>query len=155
MLLDSNVWVDLFASDRPGRDVAMELVDWAAEQGATLLYAASSAKDVYYILGEREKRKLRAEGIEVTSAIANAINEYSWGCLSAMEEIATVVPVDQSDIWLASKYKSVHADFEDDLVLAAAERSKADFLVTCDETLLRRSPVAALSPRDLLALVKA
>ncbi|WP_139651854.1 hypothetical protein [Raoultibacter phocaeensis] len=108
-----------------------------------------------YILGEREKRKLRAEGIEVTSVIANAINEYSWGCLSAMEEIATVVPIDQSDFWLASKYKPIHADFEDDLVLAAVERSKADFLVTADEVLLRRSPVAALSPSDLLALIKA
>lgn len=155
ILLDSNVWVDLFAGDRPRRKVAMELVDWAVEHDAALLYAASSAKDVYCILGEREKRRMRAEGVEVTASIASAINEYSWGCLSAMDEIATVVPVDQSDFWLASKYRSIHADFEDDLVLAAAERSGADYLVTGDEVLLRRSPVAALAPCDLLALVKA
>ena len=155
LLLDSNVWIDLFASNRQRCDTARELVDWAAEQGATLLYAASSAKDVYYILEEREKRLLRAEGVEITSAVAGAINEYAWGCLGAMGEIATVVPVDQSDFWIAMKYKSIHADFEDDLVLAAAERSKADYLVTSDEALLRRSPVAALPPRDVLALVKA
>lgn len=133
----------------------MELVDWAIEQEAVLLYAASSAKDVYYILEEREKRKLRASGAEVTAAAAAAINEYAWGCLHAMEELAAVVPVDQSDLWIAAKYRPLHGDFEDDLVLAAATRAEADILVTNDEALLCRSPVAALSSADVLSLVKA
>ena len=120
-----------------------------------LLYAASSVKDVYYLLEEREKRRVRASGAEVTAAIAAAVNEYAWGCVLSMGEMATVVPVDQSDLWIATKFRTVHGDFEDDLVLAAMERSQADFLVTSDETLLRKSPVAALSPHDLLALMTA
>ena len=39
-------------------------------------------------------------------------------------------------------------------VVAAARRAKADYLVTNDERLLRHSPVAALSPRDMLALLR-
>lgn len=155
LLLDSNVWVDLFASDRPGRADATALVTHAMSRQIALLYAASSVKDVYYLLEEREKRRVRASGVEVTATIAAAVNEYAWGCVLSMGEMATVVPVDQSDLWIATKFRTVHEDLEDDLVLAAMERSQADFLVTSDETLLRKSPVAALSPHDLLALMTA
>ena len=68
-------------------------------------------------------------------------------------EFATAVGADSSDVWLARKYQRIHADFEDCMVLAAAQRSKADFLVTSDEVLLRHAPVAALSVEDFLALV--
>ncbi|WP_080801623.1 type II toxin-antitoxin system VapC family toxin [Arabiibacter massiliensis] len=153
LLLDSNVWLDLFASDRPGRDDAVELVTLATSQQTTLLFAASSIKDVYYLLNEREKRKIRAKNVEVTAGVAAAINEYAWGCVRAMEELATVVPIDQADLWIAAKYRAVHNDFEDNLVLAAMERSKADYLVTSDEVLLSKSPVAALAPHDAVALM--
>ena len=49
----------------------------------------------------------------------------------------------------------LHADFEDDLVIAAALRAKADYLVTNDEGLLRHCPVAALDARDMVALLEA
>ena len=140
---------------RPGRADATALVTHAMSRQIALLYAASSVKDVYYLLEEREKRRVRASGAEVTATIAAAVNEYAWGCVLSMGEMATVVPVDQSDLWIATKFRTVHEDLEDDLVLAAMERSQADFLVTSDETLLRKSPVAALSPHDLLALMTA
>ncbi len=153
LLLDSNIWVDMFVEGRPGQRDALRLVSWAVRQEVALLYAASSIKDAYYLIGSREKQRVRAEGGEVTHAAAAAIDEYAWGCVHLMEELATVVPLDQSDIWIATKYRAIHADFEDDLVLAAAERAKADFLVTNDEALIRHAPVAALMPKDLLALV--
>ncbi|MEG0476165.1 MAG: PIN domain-containing protein [Raoultibacter sp.] len=154
LLLDTNVWLDLFASDRSGREDAVNLVTWAVQQEVTLLYAASSIKDFYYILEEREKRKLRAAKIEVDAGTAADINEYAWGCIRALEEIATVVALDQSDVWLASKFRALHSDFEDNLILAALERSSADYLITADEVLLKRSPAPALSPGDLLTLVQ-
>lgn len=58
-----------------------------------------------------------------------------------------------TNVWLARKYQRIHEDFEDCLVLAAAQRAKADFLVTSDDALLRHAPVAALSVDDFLALV--
>lgn len=155
LLLDSNIWVDMFVEGRPGRRDALRLVNWAAKQEAALLYAASSIKDAYCLIGSREKQKVRDEGREVTRAAADAIDEYAWGCVRLMEELATVVPLDQSDIWIATKYRAIHPDFEDDLVLAAAERAKPDFLVTNDEALIRHAPVAALTAREVLALVSA
>ena len=107
LLLDSNVWIDLFASGRPGRESAQALISWAVDREVDLLYAATSIKDVYYLLEEREKRRLRAGGGEVRPASAAAINEYAWGCIHAMEELATVVPVDQSDLWIATRYRLV------------------------------------------------
>lgn len=154
LLLDTNVWLDLFSSDRPGRRDALRLVDWATEQDALLLFAASTVKDLYYILKLEEKRKLRADTGAITPAAAQAIDEYAWGCIHAMEEIATVVPIDQSDLWIAEKYRFLHSDFEDNLILAAAVRAKADFLVTSDKALLAKSPLATLNPSDMLGLVE-
>ena len=84
----------------------------------------------------------------------NASKETAWACVENMERNATAVGLDASDVWLAHKFKPVHDDFEDNLVVAAARRAKADYLVTNDERLLRHSPVAALSPRDMLALLR-
>jgi predicted nucleic acid-binding protein len=63
--------------------------------------------------------------------------------------------LDNSDVWLARKYRTLHDDFEDNFILAAAERAKVDFLVTSDQSLLRKATVAALSPQDMLAVLKA
>lgn len=56
-------------------------------------------------------------------------------------------------VWLARKHLRISEDFEDCLVLAAAQRAKADLLVTSDEVLLRHAPVVALSVDVFLALV--
>ena len=48
----------------------------------------------------------------------------------------------------------LHADFEDDLIIAATLRAKADYLVTNNEGLLRHCPVAALDARDMVALLE-
>ena len=45
-------------------------------------------------------------------------------------------------------------DFEDDLLLAAAARVDADYVVTSDRALLRHAPVACLDPADMRALLR-
>ncbi|MDO4851686.1 MAG: hypothetical protein Q4A93_07520 [Actinomycetota bacterium] len=40
------------------------------------------------------------------------------------------------------------------LVIAAALRSKADFLISCDEKLLRHPPVAARLPTDMVSYLE-
>lgn len=57
-------------------------------------------------------------------------------------------------VWLASKQRSIHHDYEDNLVVAAALRSKVDILVTNDEKLRRHSAVAALSVEDACKLLE-
>ena len=81
--------------------------------------------------------------------------QKAWCCLANLRAIATAVGADESDLWLAERYLRVHHDVEDCLVMAAVTRSKADWLVTSDQTLIRHAPVPALCPADLLALVGA
>jgi len=63
-------------------------------------------------------------------------------------ETATVVGADYSDAYRALKQKAIHSDYEDDLVVAAALRSGADFLVTDDEKLRRDAPIMALTVKE-------
>ena len=51
--------------------------------------------------------------------------------------------------------RSVHGDFEDNLVLAAAERANATYLVTNDEQLIKHAPVTALTPHAALVYLRA
>ena len=65
-----------------------------------------------------------------------------------MSELAIAVPCDYTDVWMAQKQRRLHGDFEDDLVIAAAMRVKADLLVTADKALLLHAPVAAVDLAD-------
>lgn len=153
VLLDTNVWLDAFDGARPRSHAVNELIDVCVRRGIDLLYAVGTAKDVYYLVGASLKRQARTAGEAVSEDQASAIATYAAACVANMDEIATAVGADSSDVWLARKYQRIHADFEGCMVLAAAQRAKADYLVTSDEALLRHSPVAALSVEDFLALV--
>ncbi len=154
VLLDTNVWLDAFDGARPRSREASELIDVCARRGIDLLYAVGTAKDVYYLVGASLKRQARAADGTLTEEQARAISIYAAACVANMDEIATAVGADSSDVWLARKYQRIHTDFEDCMVLAVAQRAKADYLVTSDEALLRHAPVAALSVDDFLALVR-
>lgn len=154
VLLDTNVWLDAFDGARPRSREANELIDVCARRGIDLLYAVGTAKDVYYLVGASLKRQVRTAGEALSEDQARAIAVYAAACVTSMDEIATAVGADSSDVWLARKYQRIHTDFEDCMVLAAAQRAKADYLVTSDEALLRHAPVAALSVDDFLALVR-
>lgn len=61
----------------------------------------------------------------------------------------------QADVWYAAKMRTVHDDFEDNLVLAAADQAKATLLVTNDQQLIAHAPVAALTPGNALKTLQA
>ena len=107
---------------------------------------------MYYALGVFLKAKCRENRETVDEEKACLIEEAAWKCSLNMQEISTLVPVDCSDLWFTQRFHSINGDFGDDLVLAAARHSRADYLVTSDRKLLRKSSVAALSPEDMLAL---
>lgn len=149
LLLDTNVWVDNYCKDHVSNDVVRELMSTAYKKGVVLTYPAGIVKDVFYVLSHEFKR-VAARGGTLSEKDALAINEVVWGCVNNMCEIATAVGVDEGDIWLARKYKSLTGDLEDNLVLAAAQRAKPDFLITSDRQLIQRATVAALTPADML-----
>lgn len=155
LLLDTNLLLDEYIPTRPASAASRQLIDLALEQGHTLLYAARAIVDVHYVITRTFKQMVREEREIVSEADALAIAEIAWGCVDNLCDVATAVGVDNSDVWLARKYRALHDDFEDNFVLAAAERANADFIVTSDRQLLCKATVAALSPKDMLALLNA
>lgn len=154
MLLDTNVWLDYYLPWRSGHAVAQRLIVSAFEQNQTLAYAVPSIKDVFYMSAAEHKRAERAATGALSESAARAATVAAWGCVNNMQEIACAVPLDHTDLWMASKQRALHGDFEDDLVIAAAMRGKIDYLVTNDDALLRHCPVAALSASDMCTVLE-
>ncbi len=71
-----------------------------------------------------------------------------------MRENATAIGADESDVWLACKYRNLSGDLEDNMVMAAAQRARTDFLVTSDANLLRKSTVQAHTIEDAISLLE-
>ena len=149
LLLDTNVWLDYYLPWRSGYAAAQRLIVGTFEQNQTLAYAVPSIKDVFYMAAAEHKRAERAATGALTESAARAATVAAWGCINNMQGIAIAIPLDHTDIWLASKQRPLQGDFEDDLVIAAAMRGKVDYLVTNDGALLRHCPVAALSSSDM------
>lgn len=153
LLLDTNIWLDFYLGERTGHQAARVLIEHAVQEGVALLVAVVSLKDVYYIIGASIKRSVREERGSLDDAAAAAADAAAWACLESIDSLATVVPVDASDIWIARKQRNLHPDFEDDLVLAAAMRSQASLLVTNDSVLASKAPIAAMTSSDALLAV--
>ena len=111
-------------------------------------------KDVFYLIATTFKRDTRAQNGKLTQSDAAVATEIAWGCVNSIREQATAVGADESDIWMACKLHSVHNDLEDNLVVAAAKRANATYLITNDDSLIKHSPVATLTPSDALALLQ-
>lgn len=153
LLLDTNVWIDNYLGTRSGSTASQALIDACGRQEISLCLAALSLKDLYYQIGAELKREQRASDAGLKETDALAIEEVAWQCALNAAEQATLVPVDASDLVVARCFHRVHADLEDDFILAAAERSGADYLVTSDKKLLEHAPIAALAPGNMLALL--
>ena len=147
LLVDTNVWLDVvFGSS--GSSPAVEFFSIARSEGARMGIASHSLKDVYYLLQRRLKLLDKKTGAVPPERSAPAARVAAWAAVSHIMEFAEVVGSDYSDACLAAKHRTIHDDFEDDLVIAAALRMKADLLVTSDRVLIGHSPVAALTPAD-------
>lgn len=154
ILLDTNVWIDYFVPSRAGFETAKRLVYAIAKSGCELVYSAHSLADLAYIVGQSQKADLRNAKVEITDATALAIAEYAWGCVDAMDVLATAIPFDTRTIWLARKLKHTNLDFEDCLILATCQLANVSYLVSNDSRLKDKAPLAALSPSDMLSYLE-
>lgn len=155
VLLDTNVWLDSFLPERAAGSVARDLIALALRQDVQLFYPVHIVPDVFYFSFIGIKRLLQGQGPD--ELIAHAARTTAWEYVNTMREVATAVGADGSDVWIASKWESVHGDLEDNMVLAAAKRAQVDCVVTSDRQLLTHAPfagVAAVSPEDLLGVLK-
>lgn len=153
ILVDTNIWLDNYLADRPHSAESRAFLTCATEQGALLVYPIHCLKDVFFLIQAHLKRLARQQG-PLTESTALNIREMAWSCIQNMRELATAVGADESDGWLATKYRSFNNDLEDNMVLAAAERAKPAFLVTNDEQLLRKATIPAHTAEDATTLLQ-
>ena len=153
VLLDVNVWLDNYLPYRPFTNDTRALFSWLEERGVSILYPITAPGTVFYIVQQSLKRAALADGVALRQGDDIAIRELAWACVENMAELGAPVGADVSDFWRARKYRSIHADLEDNLVLAAADRSQAEYLITSDETLLKKACIPALSAHDFLQTV--
>ena len=153
VLLDVNVWLDNYLPGRPAATDSRLLLDWLDHRSVAIAYPITAPSTVFYLIKQALKQASRIGGKVLEQGDARTIEEIAWACIENMAEIGTPVGADTSDFWLARKYRSIHSDLEDNLVLAAAERAQVDYLVTSDKTLLMKSTVPALSPHDFVQVV--
>ena len=154
ILLDTNVLVDYYLGREPGCSACRNIIDLAYDQHL-LCVAALSLKDVYYLVGATLKRLQRTERGSLTEADAKACSEIAWSCVQHAMGFALVANTGNKECLGARVLRSLHDDFEDNLVTASARSAGADFIVTGDDRLLAHSPVAALSPQDMVSLLEA
>ena len=153
ILVDSNVWIDIYLGYRTNHEASLDFLRTAHRSHATLLYGVTKLETVFYVLANEMKKADQREGREIDARAAGACRAFAWGCIENIREIASAIGADEADVWLASKYRSISDDFEDNMVLSAAERGRADYLVTWDDQLLDAPTVRTASPLQMRALL--
>ena len=151
LLLDTNVWISFFIEGDSSHDETVRLLEEATSHNVTLSYTASTLKDVFYIVPRRARAQAVAAGFDVSNATFSPI---CWACAEKMTEIAVAVGQSLPECSLAWMLRSEHPDLEDNLIMAAAETSNVDFVVTYDRDMLEHFSPACITPAQALRLLE-
>lgn len=153
IVVDTNVWLDLLLPNRVHARESRAFIAAATQKKYGLAYPVHSLKDIFFLVCSEMKQRARDEKGALSEHDALTAREIAWSCVEYVRNLATAVGADESDAWFACKYRSLNGDLEDNFVLAAAKRANAAFLVTSDETLLRKATVETHTPGDAAALL--
>ncbi|MBP3893997.1 MAG: PIN domain-containing protein [Atopobiaceae bacterium] len=154
IMLDTNVWLDVFVPGRAGSATATRLVRSAIEANATLLYSARIITELFYEIRRDAAEWVRASAGSVPKEAARLCHDYAWSCIEDLYQLAVAVGTDNADVQLALRYRTLSEDLDDNLMLTAAQRADVDYLVTSDRILLSKATVAALAPQDMLTVLE-
>ena len=147
VVVDTNVWLDYLLEDRPLHGESREFIVQAVQDEVSLVIPSHCLKDIFVLLQSIMKKANREAGAQSAEVAADVARTYAWACIDLIMELAAVCGSDESDAWLAARHRSIHNDYEDNLVLSAALRINARLLVTNDKALIAHSPVAAMDAR--------
>ena len=148
LLLDTNIWVDYFLNTGDGVPAIDRLLELGDSNRFTLCFAPTTAKDVFFIL-PRRLRLMDANGSSAQSYLPAA-----WACLDYILEHATCATLSLGECELARMMRGRFHDFEDNLIVAAANTANADYIVTSDRKMLERMPEACITPERALELLE-
>jgi len=133
-VLDTNVVLDFLDSGRPAHPTAVDLIRVLVAADADLCLAATSLKDVYYVL-----TKVAGE-----PAARQAV--------TALVQTTTVMTIDAATC--NDALSNNEPDFEDGLVRACADAYTADWIVTRDQAAFAGASVPKTDPAVLLATLQ-
>lgn len=153
IVVDKNVWLDFYISERPQHDSAVRFLATAEKYNANLAMPADTVKDVFYLVGRHMKGLVRETGGIVDEPTARAVGDFAWSCVDHLTSLAVSIPQDDRTAWLARHYRDITSDYEDGTVLASCELSKARYLVTHDKKLASRASVAAKTADEMADLI--
>ena len=131
LFLDTNLLIDYYAARPPHREMFTQLLAMQVFGDAELWASAKSFADVFSVC------KKHIPGDFLQQAFAKS------------GEFLNICSIDQPDIMEA--VRRGWPDFEDCLVAIAAEKVKADYLVTRDSKGFTDAKVAVIGPQDLMA----
>ena len=151
VLCDTNIWLDYYLGARRNHELVREFIIEGCRQGLSFMVPSSCLGDFFYLAQVEYKRALREVYGQLDDSQAMAAQASAWANLEHLLEFATVIGIDHGDTYIAMKYRALHGDYEDDLVIAAALRANVGCLVTDDEKLRFHSPVLTLSVTEAIA----
>ena len=149
ILLDTNILLDYCLPNRAEHETSFQLIDTCIQNDVQLYCAVSSLKDAYYVI-ERSIRNALSKEKKPNAGISS---EIAWGMLERILDIIQVVGADVADVWIAFKCRTLHEDFEDNMIIAACKRVDANYLITNDVRLREDACVSTLKPCQALALL--
>lgn len=154
IMVDTNVWVDLYVPGRPNREDSLAFLEEAVRSQVELVFTVEIARAVFRIVMYEARRWVRQGKGHLSETYARAITSHAWDFVQDMQEYGTPVGSSTPDLWMASKLRDVHPEIEDNLIVAACMRIGTDYLVTNDAKLLRHAPVAAVDPKMMTRLLQ-
>lgn len=130
LLIDYDVLLDVGLQREPHFEASAELIDWAEQHPGQCALAWHSIANVAYMVGRMAIPFIEefAHFLEVAETDSAALN------------FALQLPM---------------SDFEDAMQVAAARAFGAQVIATRNGKHYRKSPIRALSPREVLKLIRA
>ncbi|MBQ7244495.1 MAG: PIN domain-containing protein [Bacilli bacterium] len=136
ILVDTNVFLDLLLPNPEFVEEAKEFFRYCATIGAEIYVTSMSIRDIGYVAHRRLHNK-----------------ELSRRLQSAVYEICTKVVPLSADATITALYDG-RPDFEDSLIMEAADESFCDYIVTRNFAHFRTSKVPAFDVRSFLETAK-
>lgn len=155
ILLDTNVLLDYLLHRDDHAKMAESVMELGAKNNVTLLCASLSLKDIAYLSSSAIRREFKPNESDVENFTRGFLSSrVPWRCIEQVKEMCDIVAVDESTCDKAFSLQKRHRDFEDDLIIVAAQQSGANCVVTSDAELISHFPEYCKTPAEIVAALE-
>ena len=148
LLLDTSAWMYYFTGASEHLGAISRLIETCVASDVDLLYAPTGLRDVFHLipcaLGRAD-----AQGEPASTYLPAA-----WACARRMMELATAAPLSAPECEMARILHDQVPDLGGGLVIAAADRARADYVVTYHCRMLQGMPEECVTAERVLELMK-